>query len=95
MYNVYNGNAPSYLPDNFTRVSDQHHHFTRNAEHNFVVPRVQGVEKKNFYYQGVKIWNQLPASVQSLSSKYSFKHKVKQYLKNRTTNTEHSEFLYY
>ena len=94
MINVHNGSAPSYLSDNFTRVSDQHHHFIRNAEHNFVVPRIQGVEKKPFYYQVVNIWNQLPASVQSLSSKYSFKQ-VKEYLRNRTTNTKHCEFLYY
>jgi len=95
MFNIHNGTAPSYLSDNFTRVSDQHHHFIRNAEHNFIVPRVQGVENKNFYYQGVKIWNELPTSVKSLSNKYSFKHKVKQYLRNRATNVENCDFLYY
>ena len=95
MYNVYNGTAPEYLCNNFTRLNTQHSHCTRNSEHNFVLPMVHGVAKSIFFYNGVKIWNELPDSVKCLTSKHDFKQNVKFFLKNRTLAEEGSSFLYY
>ena len=95
MHGIYNGNAPSYLGENFVLVNNQHRHNTRNSEHNFIVPRVNGMAKFNFQFQGVKIWNELPNNIKCISNKSTFKKAVKQLFKSRALAEESSHFLYY
>ena len=89
MYNIHNNTASSYLSQHFTKIQNLHNHSTRTAEHNFVVPRVQGLELYNFNYQGVKLWNELPAYIQGSKFKSDFKSKVKHFIKIS------SQFIFY
>ena len=95
MFNIFNDVAPSYLGEKFVRVGGVHRHNTRNSEFNVIVPRVQGPEKYNFSYQGVKVWNDLPSSIKGVQTKSVFKEAIKQYYINRTLSVESSEFIYY
>lgn len=95
MFTVYNGLAPKYFQDHFTRRNDQSQHYTRSSEFNFVLPRVNGCAKDNFCYQGVKIWNELHSTIKCISNKQSFKTNVKRFLRNRALDMEHNDFVYY
>ena len=95
MYNVYNKSAPSYLSQRFNTVQSQHQYFTRNSDHNFVVSRFQGVSRYNFSVQGVKVWNDLPTSIKCITSKSSFKQKVKHHLRTSTQSREEAQFVFY
>ena len=63
MHEIFNGTGPSYLSEQFIKVSDVHHHFTRGCTENFIVPSVYGVAATTFYYSGIKDWNSLPSDV--------------------------------
>ena len=78
MYKVYNGTAPCYLTEMFTKVQDQHQYVTRNSQYNFVIPRVNGMSMDSFAYQGSKVWNSLPNEIKASPNKHRFKTAVKE-----------------
>ena len=57
VHKIFNETGPSYLSEQFIKVSDVHHHFTRGSIENFIVPSVNGVAATTFYYSGIKDWN--------------------------------------
>ena len=54
VHKIFNGTSPSYLSEQFIKVSDVHYHFTRGSTENFIVPSVNGVAATTFYYSGIK-----------------------------------------
>ena len=77
MYNIYNGNAPSYLCQRFIRIPDHHQHHTRLSEYCFVTPRVKSANQSNFSYWGVKTWNVIPTVIKTATNVSLFKSAVK------------------
>ena len=51
VHKIFNGTGPSYLSEQFIKVSDVHHHFTRGSTENFIVPSVNGVAAKTLKLQ--------------------------------------------
>ena len=74
--------CPAYLKNNFTRVNEHHEYNTRSSQHNFVIPKIKGVDSSSFYYNAIKDWNALPNNIKSLSDHTAFKAAIKQHLKN-------------
>jgi len=94
MFKVYTNTAPSYLCE-FKKVSDVHSHNTRSSDLSFVIPHVNTHGGLSFMYNGAKLWNKLPGSVKTSSSKEIFKSRCKDYLFNKMSLVESSEFLWY
>ena len=63
VHKILNGTGPSYLSEQFIKVSDVHHHFTRGSTENYLVTSVNGVAATTFDYSGIKDWNSLPSDV--------------------------------
>ena len=72
VHKIFNGTGPSYLSEQFIKVSDVHH-FTRGSTENFIVPSVNGVAATTFYYSGIKDWNSLPSDVKQKCTFNGFK----------------------
>ena len=93
MHNVYYKRKPAYLADEFQLV--QHNYYTRGSQHNFYLPKNIGIAFFNFNFQGVKLWNNLPPSIQGIESKQLFKKKVKLFLKTQSHKNETCNVIYY
>ena len=87
--------GPSYLSEQFIKVSDVHHHFTRGSTENFIVPSVNGVAATTFYYSGVKDWNSLPSDVKQKCTFNGFKSAARQYLRSQLQLMESDTYVYY
>ena len=94
VFNIFNGIAPSYLNDNFTRSSNIHSHRTRSSNYNYLVPRVKGIASNTFFYNAIRDWNDLPPHIQILSNKGSFKREVKKHLGEGALRQELSDYIY-
>ena len=92
VHKIFNGTGPSYLSEQFIKVSDVHHHFTRGSTENFIVPSVNGVAAKTFYYSGIKDWNSLPSDAKQ---KCIFKSAARQYLRSQLQLMESDTYVYY
>ena len=91
-FNIFNSLGPSYLSQNFTKVSDVHAHRTRSSNLNFIVPSVKGIASNTFYYNATRDWNGLPQSIKGISSKVTFKQRVKKHLADQALKQESAEF---
>ena len=94
IFKIFNNTSPSYLSQNFTRVSSFHNYSTRSSNYNFVVPRVQGIGTNTFYYSAIKLWNDMPNNIKCQQYKCSFKMSVKKYFLDKATNDENI-YIYY
>ena len=88
MYEVYNGTAPCYLTEMFTKVQDQHQYVTRNSQYNFVIPRVNGMSMGSFAYQVC-----LPNEIKASPNKHRFKAAVKKYFSNVSPAAEQHVYM--
>ena len=86
VFKIKNTVCPTYLKGNFNKIP--HDLNTRASSHNFFVPQVQGVAAKSFFFNGIKDWNELPISLKTVTSKVSFKGKVKQFLASTRLKSE-------
>ena len=75
MFNIINGNAPTYLISGI--IMNQHRYSTRARELSCVIPRVKSSGLTSFMYQGVCYWNKLPLEIKQCPSKDTFKYQVK------------------
>ena len=75
MFNIINGNAPTYLISGINM--NQHRYSTRARELSCVIPRVKSSGLTSFLYQGVRHWNNLPLEIKQCPSKATFKYQVK------------------
>ena len=90
----YHKKSPHYMKENFTKVRDCHHYFTRSSEYNFFVPPVKGQQLHTFYYNGIKDWNSLPVSLKSIKNTEAFKSGVKTFLSERNIVESRNCFTY-
>ena len=91
MFNVNRGTAPTYMC-NMEKVNHQHR--TRsNCE--YVLPSVKTQGKKSFYYNGVKLWNNLAIEIRNVETKELFKVKLKDELFDRMRKEEDDDFILY
>ena len=67
MFNIINGNAPTYLTSGINM--NQHRYSTRARELSCVIPRVKCSGLTSFLYQGVCHWNKLPLEIKQCPSK--------------------------
>ena len=91
MFNIINGNAPTYLTSGITM--NQHRYSTRARELSCVIPRVKSSGLTSFMYQGVCHWNKLPLEIKQCPSKDTFKYQVKCLLYNRLLAQETSLYV--
>ena len=94
VHNIFNGTGLSYLSEQFIKVSDVHHHFTRGSTENFIVPSVNFVAAITFYYSGIKDWNSLPSDVKQKCTLNGFKSAVRQYLRSQLQLMESDTYVY-
>ena len=64
---------------NFILVNQTHSYNTRASHHNFVEPRIKGIEDGSFV-NAIKDWNNLPENVTVERGKINFKKPVKTHL---------------
>ena len=91
MFNIINGNAPTYLTSGI--IMNQHRYSTRARELSCVIPRVKSSGLTSFMYQGVCHWNKLPLEIKQCPSKDTFKYQVKCLLYNRLLAQETSLYV--
>ena len=81
VFKIKHGIAPDYLSDQFTPQESVHSHNTRLCRKGaFAVPKVKGFGLKSFFYLGISLWNNLPASITQTEKLSSFKTSIKKYL---------------
>ena len=81
-FKIKNDICPVYLKDDFRPVNQSHNHHTRSSLSSFALPKFKGPGYKTFIYTVIKEWNGLPESLRSCDTASSFKHLLKQHLKN-------------
>ena len=90
VFNIFNGNAPTYLNQHFVRNDG----ITRAATNmNYLVPRVGSQGSSNFYYNAILDWNSLPVPIKQISSKPTFKEAVKSHLLDVARHREIDDFI--
>ena len=79
MYKCLNDLAPTYLSNKFNFVSDAHPYSTWSTTNNkLALPKPNSeLLKKSFYYNGSRIWNELPSNICNAESLGKFKHLYK------------------
>jgi len=80
VHKIFYGQCPSYMNENFTKISDVHSYRTRKHDYSFYVPNVNNVLSTTFYYNGITTWNSLPEEVLSIKNHTRLKKEVKKYL---------------
>ena len=81
VHKIFHNKCPSYLQDNFQKVSSIHDYGTRSRSNNFYVQKVSNkMESETFYHNSTKTWNALPSRIKEETSHNTFKTEVKRYL---------------
>ena len=93
VFKIKTGCSPSYLKEMFVEVSNHHNFDTRNSSLNLFVPSVKGVDANSFFFQGIKLWSNLPSNLKSISNYMSFKRRVKSHLSDKAFAKEESSFV--
>ena len=95
VHKIINGTGLSYLSEQFIKVSDVHHHYTRGSTENFIVLSVNGVAATAFYYSCIKDWNSLPLDFKQKCTFNGFKSDARQYLRFQLQRMESDTYVYY
>lgn len=75
VYKIINNLVPQYLKQNITYNRDIHNYNTRNIN-NFRLPKIiTENSKKNIYYAGLKLYNDLPNEIKEAQTLKEFKKK--------------------
>ena len=61
----------------------------------FTISRVNKFGLNSFKYTGIKLWNNLPLTIKTKTSKNVFKKSVKQYMMSQLIANSHNVFIYY
>ena len=78
VYKVLNSEAPIYLAEQLTRVSDITSSTLRSSNLSLRPPRLRSRNGQNcFAYRGSSIWNSLPSEMKSSRTFGSFQKKLK------------------
>ena len=95
VHKIFNNSAPKYLEHNFHRLNTIHSYNTRGSSFNFYEQSVNSISEKTFYHTGIKLWNHLPKSIQTIEPLHTFKSKLKLHLKEEMYRKEAEVFYYY
>ena len=85
--------APNYMTSMFEKSNNTHD--TRNSMSVFTIPRVNKFGLNLFKYTGIKLWNNLPLTIKTKTSKNVFKKSVKQYMMSQLIANSRNVFIYY
>lgn len=84
IHKMLHGQAPTYLASELTRIADTHTHMTRSSQHGLVMPSFRsscnGIGHKTFFYNAIKMWNNIPSFIQSIETTSRFKMVLKKHL---------------
>ena len=81
MYKISRDQAPSYLCDIYSKVSDLHGYRTRlSSNSGLVLPKFKSHGMKTFHFTAVKLWNSIPRNICDTNSYSHFKQNVKQHM---------------
>ena len=94
VHKVFYGKCPSYMADNFVRVSNFHCHNTRSCEYNFIVPQCGKFGNGTFCFNAIKDWNALPDNIKMIQNTNRYKMAVKLYLQNQCKLKVLDTFIY-
>ncbi len=84
MFKSIHGIAPDYLVNNITMEIEVKNVNTRSHDMNVYVPFSEKEFAKNkFEYSGAKYWNDLPGYIKECSSLFTFKSKLKSFIKSK------------
>ena len=84
LYKCVNGLSPSYLSDFFQFQNNGHHQLRSSSNFGMYIPRPNHeIFKKSFQYSGALIWNNLPSSLRTAPSLYTFKKSLTSYIKSK------------
>ena len=78
VFKIKAGLCPSYMKDNFTRVSDVHNHGLRQSSHNFSLAHCN-CPINTFARSAISLWNCLPAYLKETRTVASFKCSLKRF----------------
>lgn len=95
VYNIVNGNAPSYLSSSFNLTRNRHAINTRSSAMSLQVPHIKTFSKSSFNYTSIVAWNELSSHIQSSTSINQFKLLVKTFLFSVLNSQEADNFVYY
>ena len=95
VHNIFNDKCPSYMHDNFRKLSNVHTYRTRGSSYNFFCTKYKGMSKQTFYYTSILLWNSLPNSLKCIESKESFKCELKKDYTSEMLRKEAGVFYYY
>ena len=84
LFKIINGQAPDYLKDMFTLISEISDRSTRAYPNNIWIPNehMSAIHRKSFRFCIPQIWNNLPESIKNSKSLYTFKKHLKTALLN-------------
>ena len=88
LFKIINGQAPDYLIDLFTLISEISNRSTRSYPNNIWIPNehLSAIHRKSFRFCIPQIWNNLPESIKNSKSLYTFKKHLKTALLNNEIN---------
>ena len=84
LFKIINGQAPDYLKDMFTFISEISDRSTRSYPNNIWIPNehMSAIHRKSFRFSIPQIWNNLPESIKNCKSLHTFKKHIKTSLLN-------------
>ena len=84
VYKSLHGLAPEYMQSMFTKLSENSSRSLRNTDTDLRIPRFAiSHRQRSFSYRGVTVWNKISAEIKNVPSLATFKHLLKQSLKNQ------------
>ena len=92
MYNIVHGTSPPYLTSSIQFGSARHN--TRSGPYSVLTPSVKSFGLSSFYYTGAIIWNNLSSQIKSITCRFTFKRKVRQFLLDKFLEEETNPFMY-
>ena len=87
LYKYINRNDNNFFKEKSRTDSITHPYVTRSASSgNYHIPQINlSIIYKSFYYNAVKLWNEIPPSIKNLNSLIKFRKHLKSFLLNKSS----------
>ena len=95
VHRIVHGQAPDYLTNQFSLISQTHSHNTRASVSNFQTNHIKSYGQNSFGYVAKITWNKLPNPVKGIENLTAFKQQVKNHFFNSMTQNDRSDFVFY
>ena len=95
VFKIMNGQAPDYLVNKFSRVSDiSKRRSSRYGNITFVCPKYNRETEggKSFAVSAIKLWNNIPTTVRSSSNINTLKKRYRIFLAEQYIDVDHFNF---